>query len=108
MLKFKVLTEENISKTADELFGSDDYAIEVLSSFDVSDPDTAHGPEAQSHVLTRGVTVAVICINTTGPELPSTGGIGTGVYVGTGAALMIGASLVLMEQERRRRRSISE
>ena len=52
--------------------------------------------------------VAIKFINTTSPALPNTGGMGTQVYVTVGVTLMIGASLVLMEQERRRRRSFVE
>ncbi len=65
-----------------------------------------HGATAQATVGTAPVTIYFT--NTTGAMLPNTGGIGTGVYVATGTALMIGASLVLMEQERRRRRVVAD
>ncbi len=48
MLKFTEFNEENIEGVARMLFGSDDYALEVLNSFDFSDEDVYYAA-AYSH-----------------------------------------------------------
>ena len=63
--------------------------------------DTAYGPEAQT-LSFNGDVVAVTCTNTTGPELPSTGGIGTNHFTTLGTILMLGAGVLLLDQRRRR------
>jgi len=55
--------------------------------------------------ITPSGTEALLCTNTTGVELPETGGMGTQVYITVGTVLMVGAGALLVEQERRRRRS---
>ncbi len=47
MLKFTEFSEENIEKIAAELFGSDDYALEILNSFDFSDEDVYYAAAYQ-------------------------------------------------------------
>ncbi len=42
MLNFTEFTEENTEKVGRELFDSDDYALEVLNSFDFSDEDISY------------------------------------------------------------------
>ncbi len=42
MLKFTEFTEQNTDKVARELFDSDEYALEVLNSFDFSDEDVSY------------------------------------------------------------------
>ncbi len=41
MLKFTELNSENVGKIAAELFGCDDYAVEILEGFDFSDEDVS-------------------------------------------------------------------
>ena len=45
----------------------------------------------------------VLVENKTGAPLPSTGGVGTGIFYGTGAALMAGAGLVFLIGKKRRK-----
>ena len=45
----------------------------------------------------------VLVENKTGALLPSTGGVGTGIFYGTGAALMAGAGLVFLIGKKRRK-----
>ena len=45
----------------------------------------------------------VLVENKTGALLPSTGGVGTGIFYGTGVALMAGAGLVFLIGKKRRK-----
>lgn len=45
----------------------------------------------------------VLVENKTGALLPSTGGVGTGIFYGTGVALMVGAGLVFLIGKKRRK-----
>lgn len=42
MLKFAELENKNAERIARQLFSSDDYALEILQSFDYSDPDVSY------------------------------------------------------------------
>ena len=44
----------------------------------------------------------MICTNTTGAALPSTGGIGTHLYTFLGITTMLGAGMLLLNQRRRK------
>jgi len=44
----------------------------------------------------------VYFVNTTGPVLPSTGGIGTDIYTTVGIVMMLGAGVLLLDQRRRK------
>ena len=46
--------------------------------------------------------VTVVCTNTTGAVLPSTGGMGIWLYVFPGILLMLGAGVLLLNQRSRR------
>jgi LPXTG-motif cell wall-anchored protein len=78
---------------------TDGYAVSWSGK--VSNDQTAYGPVAQTQPF-NGDVVAVTCTNTTGPELPSTGGIGTNHFTTLGTILMLGAGVLLLDQRRRR------
>ena len=56
----------------------------------------------QAVTITAGATsaVEVEVVNTQGPELPSTGGIGTTIFHIAGAALVLGAGILLISKKR--------
>ena len=58
--------------------------------------------------VTNGTTVSAACTNTTGYELPSTGGAGTTLYTAGGLALIFGAAILLYTQKKRRKEELTQ
>ena len=58
--------------------------------------------------VTKGTTVSAACTNTTGYELPSTGGAGTTLYTAGGLALIFGAAILLYTQKKRRKEELTQ
>ena len=56
---------------------------------------------ASTDVTVAGTNATVVAVeNQTGTELPSTGGIGTKIFYGAGAVLVIGAAVILVSRKR--------
>lgn len=72
--------------------GTQKYVLESLSSSDEAFSPTADGAGLQTQVM-----------NKKGTLLPSTGGIGLGVFYGTGSLLTAGAFILAARKERKRR-----
>ena len=71
------------------------YSTAVSGNSDLNEWITAE-PQGED-----GAAVYTVCIrNTTGYELPHTGGIGTGIFRTAGLALMLGAALILSKRIR--------
>ena len=76
---------------------SDGYAV----SWQVDGQDRLYGNSVCVSV-TNGTTVSAACTNTTGAELPQTGGMGTQTFTFLGMMMMLSAGVLLMIQRRRR------
>ena len=81
---------------------SDGYAV----SWQVDGQDV-YGNSVRVSV-TKGTTVSAACTNTTGYELPSTGGAGTTLYTAGGLALIFGAAILLYTQKKRRKEELTQ
>lgn len=86
--------------TAEEI-NSDGYAVKWTHGDNTQWSTSASVTDG----LAPGDTIALICTNTTGAQLPSTGGMGTNVFTGLGITMMLGAGVLLMTQRRRREAS---
>lgn len=81
---------------------SDGYAV----SWQVDGQDV-YGNSVRVSV-TNETTVSAACTNTTGYELPSTGGAGTTLYTAGGLALIFGAAILLYTQKKRRKEELTQ
>ena len=68
----------------------------------VNAASTAGSTTIQTTAISATDPVHVICTNTTGAALPSTGGIGTHLYTFLGITTMLGAGMLLLNQRRRK------
>ena len=76
---------------------ADGYAV----SWQVDGQDRLYG-NSVCVIVTNGTTVSAACTNTTGAELPQTGGMGTQTFTFLGMMMMLSAGVLLMIQRRRR------
>ena len=73
----------------------------TVTDLDSTTVESAHGDTAVVTV-TAQTKAEIAFTNTTGPELPSTGGTGTHIYTILGTVMMLSAGVLLLDQRRRR------
>ena len=78
--------------------------VTLNSTVTIGTPDLNHWITDETDAVTGKTTYTVSIRNTTGVELPSTGGPGTGLFKYLGSILIAGAGLLLWKRRKNRRK----